>query len=110
MFDKHHHIIDVKSPEDACNAEEMNVGPADKWPIMRDTTGIEKQKKVTLDEGRAKGMKIVLEERGIDTSETKSRLSTLGETNAKKMKALLTTITTSVKPSEYTQLSMRDTI
>ena len=56
-----------KVSDDALNAERMNVGPGGKQPIFRDTVFDGKPQTMVLADGRAKGMKIVLQERGINT-------------------------------------------
>ena len=56
-----------KCAEDALNTEKMNVRPGGKQPLLRDTIFDGKVQKMILDDGRAKGMKTVLEERGVET-------------------------------------------
>jgi hypothetical protein len=56
-----------KYPEDGLNVDRMNVGPGGKQAVLRDTTWNGETQKMTLADGRAKGMKVVLEERGINT-------------------------------------------
>ena len=46
----------------------MNVRPGEKQPVMRDTNFNGEIQKMVLPGGRPKGMKIVLQERGVDTS------------------------------------------
>ena len=53
---------------DALNAKAMNVKPGGAQPSMRDTVWAGKVQKMVLDDGTPKGMKRVLEERGINTS------------------------------------------
>ena len=57
-----------KCPDDALKVENMNVRPGGKQPVMRNTVfnGVEQQ--MVLPDGRPKGLKIVLQERGIDVS------------------------------------------
>ena len=57
--------------EDALNVNKMNVRPGGAQPIMRDTMWHGKIQKMTLD-GQPKGMKMILEERGIDTTKMKA--------------------------------------
>ena len=45
----------------------MNVHPGGKQPLLRDTIFDGQVQKMVMDDGRAKGMKIVLEERGVET-------------------------------------------
>ena len=54
--------------EDALNAKVMNVRPGGVQPRMRDTMWAGKVQKMIFDDGTPKGMKRVLEERGINTS------------------------------------------
>lgn len=56
-----------KCAEDALNADKMNVRPGGKQPLLRDTIFDGQVQKMVMDDGRAKGMKIVLEERGVET-------------------------------------------
>lgn len=46
----------------------MNVGVGGKQPILRDTVWNGEIQHLVLEDGRPKGMKMVLQERGIDTS------------------------------------------
>ena len=57
----------MKRPEDALNAERMNVRNGGKQPFMKDTVWDGRVQRMITDEGVQKGMKTVLEERGIDT-------------------------------------------
>ena len=57
-----------KVADDALNADRMNVGPGGKQPKMRDTVWGGQIQKLVDDEGIPKGMKIVLQERGVDTT------------------------------------------
>ena len=57
-----------KVPDDALNVEKMNVGPGGKQPVMRDTVFEGKLQKMVDSSGTPKGMKMVLEERGVDTT------------------------------------------
>ena len=54
--------------EDALNARVMNVRPGGVQPRMRDTMWAGKVQKMIFDDGTPKGMKRVLEERGINTA------------------------------------------
>ena len=56
----------MKKPEDALNVERMNVRDGGKQPFMRDTVWDGETQQMTTAEGLQKGMKTVLEERGID--------------------------------------------
>ena len=57
-----------KFPEDGLNATAMNVRPGGKQPVMRDTSWNDRIQKMTLPDGTPKGMKRVLQERGVDCS------------------------------------------
>ena len=57
-----------KLSSDALNVNSMNVGPGGKQMKMRDTMWQGEIQSLILPDGQPKGMKIVLEERGIDTS------------------------------------------
>ena len=54
--------------EDALNARRMNVRPGGNQPQMRDTVWGRKVQTMVMADGTPKGMKMVLEERGINTS------------------------------------------
>lgn len=54
--------------EDALDVSRMNVGPGGKQPRMRDTVWRGKPQKLCFNIGVPKGMKIILEERGINTN------------------------------------------
>ena len=54
--------------EDALNAKVMNVRPGGVQPRMRDTMWAGKVQRMVYDDGTPKGMKQVLEERGINTA------------------------------------------
>ena len=58
--------------DDAFNVKRMNVKPGGAQPVMRDTCWIGKVQKMVLPDGRPKGMKLVLEERGVDTTKMKA--------------------------------------
>ena len=49
------------------NVDKMNVSSGGKQPVMRDTVWNGNVQRMVLDDGKPKGMKIVLEERGVDT-------------------------------------------
>lgn len=57
----------VKKAEDALNADKMNVSDGGKQPYMRNTVWQGRMQRMVLDDGQQKGMKRVLEERGVDT-------------------------------------------
>ena len=57
----------MKRPEDALDAERMNARNGGKQPFMKDTVWDGRVQRMITDEGVQKGMKTVLEERGIDT-------------------------------------------
>ena len=56
-----------KVADDQLDAEKMNVGVGGKQPILRDTVWNGEIQHLVLEDGRPKGMKMVLQERGIDT-------------------------------------------
>ena len=56
-----------KVSDDSLNADKMNVGPGGKQPIMRDTTWNGALQTMVRADSKAKGMKMILEERGVDT-------------------------------------------
>ena len=58
--------------EDSLNASRMNVKPGGKQPVMHDTVYNGKLQKMVLSDGTPKGMKIVLEERGVNTRNMKA--------------------------------------
>ena len=58
----------MKKPEDALNAERMNVKDGGKQPFMKDTTWNGTVQTIVWPDGVQKGMKTVLEERGVLTS------------------------------------------
>ena len=62
-----------KVADDALNADRMNVGPGGKQPVMRDTVWEGQVQKMVDACGIPKGMKIILEERGIDTRGMKAK-------------------------------------
>lgn len=55
--------------DDSLNADKMNVRPGGKQPVMRDTMFEGKVQRMVLPDGTPKGMKMVLEERNIDTKD-----------------------------------------
>lgn len=57
----------MKKPDDALNAERMNVKDGGKQPFMRDTVWNGDHQSMVTDDGVQKGMRTVLEERGVDT-------------------------------------------
>ena len=62
-----------KVADDALNADKMNVGPGGKQPKMRDTVWGGKVQKMVDDEDVPKGMRTVLQERGVDTTGMKAK-------------------------------------
>ncbi len=58
----------MKKPTDALNVDCMNVRDVGKQPFLRDTVWQGKTQRLVTDAGVQKGMKSVLEERGINTS------------------------------------------
>ena len=56
-----------KVADDALNGDKMNVGPGGKQPKMRDTVWEGHVQKMVDRNGIPKGMKAILEERGVDT-------------------------------------------
>ena len=63
----------TKKPEDALNADSMNVNPGGKQPKMRSTNWNGQVQLMTLPDGTPKGMKMVLEERGVCTEGKKAK-------------------------------------
>jgi hypothetical protein len=61
-----------KKPDDCLNPSKMNVSDGGKQPFMRDTEWDGQVQKMTLSDGRQKGMRAVLEERGVDTYRMKA--------------------------------------
>ncbi|ORU94723.1 MAG: hypothetical protein A6F71_09525 [Cycloclasticus sp. symbiont of Poecilosclerida sp. M] len=57
----------MKRPDDALNPDHMNVKDGGKQPFMMDTWWDGEVQTMTLEDGRQKGMKTVLEERGVNT-------------------------------------------
>ena len=51
----------------------MNVGPGGKQPKMRDTVWGGAVQRLVDDDGVPKGMRIVLQERGVDTTKMKAK-------------------------------------
>ena len=58
--------------DDALNVNRMNVNPGGAQPKMRDTVWDGKVQRMVYSDGRPKGMRQVLEERGIDTNRMKA--------------------------------------
>ncbi len=56
----------TKRPENALNADRMNVRDGGKQPFMQDTMWSGQVQKMVTEDGLQKGMKTVLDERGID--------------------------------------------
>ena len=61
-----------KFSNDTPNADRMNIGPGGKQPKMRDTQWAGGVQKLVDEHGVPKGMKTVLEERGVDTTRMKA--------------------------------------
>ena len=59
-----HQAIGNTHPPDGLNANNMNVYPGGKQPLMRDTEFNGVVQKMVLPDGTPKGMKMVLQERG----------------------------------------------
>lgn len=57
----------MKRPDDALNADRMNVKDGGKQPFMKDTVWDGFVQRMVTDDGIQKGMKTVLEERDVDT-------------------------------------------
>ena len=57
---------------DALNSNNMNVKPGGSQAVMRDTVWAGKIRRLVFDDGVSKGMKQVLEERGINTGTLKA--------------------------------------
>ena len=53
--------------DDALNTDKMNAGPGGKQPVMRDTIREGKVQKMVNENGIPKGMRLILEERGVNT-------------------------------------------
>ena len=56
-----------KIADNQLNVDKMNVSSGGKQPVMRDTVWNGNVQRMVLDDGRPKGMKIILKERGVDT-------------------------------------------
>ncbi len=56
----------TKRPENALNADRMNVRDGGKQPFMQDTMWSGQVQKMVTEDGLQNGMKTVLDERGID--------------------------------------------
>ena len=61
-----------KMSEQSLNVNHMNVRPGGKQAVMRATTWNGEEQSMVLPDGTPKGMKLVLEERGFDTSKMKA--------------------------------------
>ena len=55
-------------PEDAFNVNVMNVNPGGNQPKLRNTTWEGKEQEMTFPDGQPKGMRLVLLEKGINTT------------------------------------------
>ena len=62
-----------KIHDNALNADRMNVGPGGKQPKMRDTVWDGGVQKLVDNCGTPRGMRVVLEERGVDTTGMKAK-------------------------------------
>ena len=69
----------MKKPEDSLNAERMNVKDGGKQPFMKNTVWMGCDQEMVTSQGIQKGMRTVLEERGVD----------IGGMNADKLRELL---------------------
>ena len=58
--------------DDSLNVRRMNVGPGGAQPRMRDTVWNGKVQKMVLSNGQPKGMRLILQERGINTTGMKA--------------------------------------
>ncbi len=58
----------MKRPDDALNVHSMNVRDGGKQPFMRDTMWNGTVQRMVTDDGIQKGLKTVLQERGVDIS------------------------------------------
>ena len=58
----------MKRPDDALNPDRMNAKDGGKQPVMKDTEWNGMPQKMTQPDGQQKGMRSVLEERGVDTT------------------------------------------
>lgn len=54
-----------KKPGDCLNPDKMNVSDGGKQPVMRDTVWNGTTQRMTRDDGTQKGLRSVLEERGV---------------------------------------------
>ncbi len=61
-----------KLSDDALNVDKMNVHPGGMQPAMRDTTWNGRTQKMVYPDGTPKGMKAILEERGVVTIKMKA--------------------------------------
>lgn len=61
-----------KKPDNCLNPEKMNISNGGKQPFMRDTEWNGEVQKMTLENGAQKGMRTVLEERGVNTAKMKA--------------------------------------
>ena len=62
-----------KMADDALNVDKMNVGPGGKQPKVRDTVWGGAVQRLVDNDGVPKGMRIVLQERGVDTTKMKAK-------------------------------------
>ena len=62
----------TKVADDQLCEYNMNASPGGKQPLMRSTVWNDQTQSMVFPEGQAKGLKVVIEERGIDTSRMKA--------------------------------------
>ena len=62
----------TKVADDQLCEYNMNASPGGKQPLMRSTVWNDQTHSMVFPEGQAKGLKVVIEERGIDTSRMKA--------------------------------------
>jgi hypothetical protein len=62
----------LKKPDDCLNPDKMNVSDGGKQPFLRNTVWNGAVQTMTLEDGRQKGMRHVLDERGVDTHRMKA--------------------------------------
>ena len=62
-----------KCSDDSLNINRMNVNPGGKQPIMKDTIWNGQVQRLVTEDGIPKGMKLVLQERGVNTDGMNAR-------------------------------------
>ena len=67
LFFFYHAPSQMKWPENALNADKINVRDGGKQPYMKDTVWNGSVQRMVTESGLQKGMKTVLEERGVST-------------------------------------------